>query len=581
VGRHTTSNLSCAIFLTVLVAAGPARADKEKEKAPVEKAAKNLQAKANGERREAFEEAMKKIAAAERKQAEEKSLKEWRKTVAKGAQKKLRHFVDDEAGELASDAVAKTDTRRLAARDFANAVAGKVPGDVEKKFKSLLSDSGKQPPFLDPDPATEAPSGSKNPVKAGEEAPPVKPATALPPPPSPPPAGKVVILRPPPSGGELPAILPLPGAVSENPGTTKGSPATEDPGQGQPENHTVIDADGSVIFDGSGRFGEEYQAVIFEENVVVTNPEFTMTSDYLTAFFRQSGDPGIADDSVGGESGDQASRLERAVATGDEVTVRKTIADGELQVAKSRKATFIARDPGVEGSFDEVVLEVWPRVQRGNNLIIAKSKDTVIILRRDEMIVNGPVRTEIVGGSGLTPGSGDKEAGENEEKEDSGVSVKGTKTTVIDAAKGAVFNRLDPVTRNREMFFEGDVKIADQQFDISCETLTAYMRFTAAENGLQKAVASGVPGKRVRVERRDESGEKQLGLAQEVTYVISSGDVVLDVWPEIRRGSHSSVAKRRDARIVMKKNGSVESRGVDIKILPDSHGGLKGAQQGG
>jgi hypothetical protein len=259
------------------------------------------------------------------------------------------------------------------------------------------------------------------------------------------------------------------------------------------------------------------------------------------------------------------------------VIVRKTIADGELQVARSRKATFIASDPNVEGTVDEVVLEVWPRVQRGNNLIVAKSKDTVIILRRDEMIVNGPVRTEIIGGSGLTPES---EAGDQEgKKEDGGVGEKAPKTTVIDAAKGAIFNRLDPVTRNREMFFEGDVKITDTQFDISCETLTAYMRFTGGEKGLQKAVASGLPEKRVRVERHTEDGERQLGLAQEVTYVISSGDVVLDVWPEIRRGSHSSVAKRRDARIVMKKNGNVESRGVDIQIVPDSDGGLKGLKQ--
>ena len=401
---------------------------------------------------------------------------------------------------------------------------------------------------------------------------------ALPPPPPLPVTGKPIVLPPPPSVGDQPVILPLPDARKANALLAESSLLPEVAGHGQPGKRTVIDADGSVIFDGSGRFGEEYQAVIFEENVVVANPEFTMTSDYLTAFFRKSSKPATADDSITGEPEDKASRLDRAVATGDEVTVRKTIADGEVQVAKSRKATFFARDPKVKGSFDEVVLEIWPRVQRGNNLIIAKSEETVIILRRNEMIVNGPVRTEIVGGGGLTPGRGKKEPEDDEE--DPGVSVKGSKTTVIDAAKGAIFNRLDPVTRNREMFFEGDVKIADPQFDISCETLTAYMRFAAGEKGLQKAVASGVPGKRVRVERRADGGEIQLGLAQEVTYVMSTGDVVLDVWPEVRRGRHSSVAKHRDARIVMKKNGSVESRGVDIQIVPDSNGGLREVNQG-
>ena len=57
--------------------------------------------------------------------------------------------------------------------------------------------------------------------------------------------------------------------------------------------------------------------------------------------------------------------------------------------------------------------------------------------------------------------------------------------------------------------------------------------------------------------------------------------MVLDIWPEIRRGSHSSVAKHRDARIVMKKNGNVESRGVDIQIVPDGDDGLKGLKQEG
>ena len=573
-GRHTVSSLSAALFFALLAAAGPALGDKEKVLKTVKEAEKNPKVEARGERREAFEEAMKKIAAAERKRAEEQSLKEWRKTVAEKSHKKLRDFVEQESVEQAREAVRKTNTIRNAARDFAGAATGKIPGDVEDNFKALLQGSGQHPPLLDPAPAAveNKPAETKDPPIPAVVDKDSTPAALLPPPPTSPDAGKPVVLPPPPSAGQR--LVPSSIAAEEKSRTAalQGSSGTGVSGQPQQDNLTVIDADGSVIFDGSGRFGEEYQAVIFEENVVVANPEFTMTSDYLTAFFRKSTEPGSAD-----TPGDQANRLDRAVATGEEVIVRKTIADGELQVARSRKATFIASDPNVEGTVDEVVLEVWPRVQRGNNLIVAKSKDTVIILRRDEMIVNGPVRTEIIGGSGLTPES---EAGDQEgKKEDGGVGEKAPKTTVIDAAKGAIFNRLDPVTRNREMFFEGDVKITDTQFDISCETLTAYMRFTGGEKGLQKAVASGLPEKRVRVERHTEDGERQLGLAQEVTYVISSGDVVLDVWPEIRRGSHSSVAKRRDARIVMKKNGNVESRGVDIQIVPDSDGGLKGLKQ--
>ena len=571
--RYTISSLSGALILVLIAAAGPAWGDKEQLLKSTKVTEEKPKVEVQGERREAFEEAMKQIAAAERKRAEEQSLKEWRKTVAEKSRKKLRDFVEQESGELAREAVRKTNTSRNAARDFADAATGKIPSDVEDNFKSLLQGSDQQLPLLDPSPE----SVEQKPALSNEHSDPVavspaaNPAKLLPPPPTSSNAKNLVILPPPPSPSEPVVPRVTPAAERSN---SRGFSGTDVSGQSQQENRTVIDADGSVIFDGSGRFGEEYQAVIFEDNVVVTNPEFTMTSDYLTAFFSKSKDSGSEN-----ESADQSSRLDRAVATGEEVVVRKTIADGELQVAKSRKATFIASDPNRKGTVDEVVLEVWPRVQRGNNLIVAKSKDTVIILRRDEMIVNGPVRTEIVGGGGLTPGS---ESGKQEDKEkDSEEGNATSKTTVIDAARGAIFNRLDPVTRNREMYFEGDVKIADTQFDISCETLTAYMRFTEGEKGLQKAVANGLPEKRVRVERHTENGERQLGLAQEVTYVISSGDVVLDIWPEIRRGSHSSVAKHRDARIVMKKNGNVESRGVDIQIVPDGDDGLKGLKQEG
>ena len=571
--RYTTSSLSGALILVLIAAAGPAWGDKEQLLKSTKVTEEKPKVEVQGERREAFEEAMKQIAAAERKRAEEQSLKEWRKTVAEKSRKKLRDFVEQESGELAREAVRKTNTSRNAARDFADAATGKIPSDVEDNFKSLLQGSDQQLPLLDPSPE----SVEQKPALSNEHSDPVavspaaNPVKLLPPPPTSSNAKNLVILPPPPSPSEPVVPRVTPAAERSN---SRGFSGTDSSGQSQQDNRTVIDADGSVIFDGSGRFGEEYQAVIFEDNVVVTNPEFTMTSDYLTAFFSKSKDSGSEN-----ESADQSSRLDRAVATGEEVVVRKTIADGELQVAKSRKATFIASDPNRKGTVDEVVLEVWPRVQRGNNLIVAKSKDTVIILRRDEMIVNGPVRTEIVGGGGLTPES---ESGKQEDNEkDSEEGPANSKTTVIDAARGAIFNRLDPVTRNREMFFEGDVKIADTQFDISCETLTAYMRFTEGEKGLQKAVANGLPEKRVRVERHTENGERQLGLAQEVTYVISSGDVVLDIWPEIRRGSHSSVAKHRDARIVMKKNGNVESRGVDIQIVPDGDDGLKGLKQEG
>ncbi len=348
--RYTTSSLSGALILVLIAAAGPAWGDKEQLLKSTKVTEEKPKVEVQGERREAFEEAMKQIAAAERKRAEEQSLKEWRKTVAEKSRKKLRDFVEQESGELAREAVRKTNTSRNAARDFADAATGKIPSDVEDNFKSLLQGSDQQLPLLDPSPE----SVEQKPALSNEHSDPVavspaaNPAKLLPPPPTSSNAKNLVILPPPPSPSEPVVPRVTPAAERSN---SRGFSGTDSSGQSQQDNRTVIDADGSVIFDGSGRFGEEYQAVIFEDNVVVTNPEFTMTSDYLTAFFSKSKDSGSEN-----ESADQSSRLDRAVATGEEVVVRKTIADGELQVAKSRKATFIASDPNRKGTVDEVVL---------------------------------------------------------------------------------------------------------------------------------------------------------------------------------------------------------------------------------
>ena len=58
-----------------------------------------------------------------------------------------------------------------------------------------------------------------------------------------------------------------------------------------------------------------------------------------------------------------------------------------------------------------------------------------------------------------------------------------------------------------------------------------------------------------------------LGKAGSITFSGSSGDIILDEWPEIRRDEHSSIANRQDAQIILKRDGSVSSRGVDTKIF--------------
>ena len=77
--------------------------------------------------------------------------------------------------------------------------------------------------------------------------------------------------------------------------------------------------------------------------------------------------------------------LDKAIATGKRVTVRKTGADGEVQIGQARKVTF-------EGKSGDVILEDWPQVQTDTRLIQAKSQDTIIILNQDgKMKINCPI----------------------------------------------------------------------------------------------------------------------------------------------------------------------------------------------
>ena len=325
---------------------------------------------------------------------------------------------------------------------------------------------------------------------------------------------------------------------------------------------TVIEADGRLIFDGRSSLGEEVQVVIFEDNVVLKNPNFMMKSDRLEARFKRFDKNNKKEIQAEPRRDTGAGRLELAEATGREVVVTRILSDNELQVAKAGKVTYKAKDINDRNSLDEVVLEIYPSVQRGRNRVIAKSIGTRIILKGDEMIVEGPVRTQIVG-------SGFSDAKEDAGSQ-SGSNSKGAyRQTIIDAEKGAVFNRMKPGTENRELFCEGNVAVADPGFDLFSEKLTAYVSPFTKKGVIDKAVALGAKNKKVQVQRRSVDGEVQLGRAGKVTFLGDTKDMVLDDWPEIRLNEHSSVATRRDAQIILKRDGSVVSRGVGTKIIRD------------
>ena len=96
--------------------------------------------------------------------------------------------------------------------------------------------------------------------------------------------------------------------------------------------------------------------------------------------------------------------------------------------------TFKAGSYNNSRESDKIILEIYPSVQKGQSRVIAKSIETRIILVGDEMIVEGPVRSLIVGET--------LSDFENDQKDTQPDLPKGAKReTIIDADKGAVFNK--------------------------------------------------------------------------------------------------------------------------------------------
>lgn len=161
-------------------------------------------------------------------------------------------------------------------------------------------------------------------------------------------------------------------------------------------------------------FDQKANEAVFVGDVVVTDPEFNVKCDKLTAHLRSaekskepaevSGPkpPKLTPPAVPAPKKKSASGLRRAVAeasAGNRVTITqdKPDADGKAQrsVGQADKATYDA----VTG---DVVLTGRPEIQQGINLVIATAAHTKMTLNRDgHMRADGPHKTIITDNGGL------------------------------------------------------------------------------------------------------------------------------------------------------------------------------------
>lgn len=138
-------------------------------------------------------------------------------------------------------------------------------------------------------------------------------------------------------------------------------------------------------------FDEHNRKAIFVGDVVVKDPQFTLTSDMLTAFLKKqpvvnkpisdSGQPEAIKTSVNPESAPAQNDggLERAVAEGNVVIHQEQInpegGEPTFYIGKSEKADF-------DASTGDIKLSGWPQVQQGINTHIATDVSTYMIINR-------------------------------------------------------------------------------------------------------------------------------------------------------------------------------------------------------
>ena len=156
----------------------------------------------------------------------------------------------------------------------------------------------------------------------------------------------------------------------KSPGTNLFGSSGAGPQSDQPTT-TEIYSD-EAFFDSTKNMG------IFSGRVKVVDPRFNLQSDKLTVFITKG----------------QNQSLERAIAQGNVGLVRERPDPNggppTRAVGRADKATYTATSGDVE-------LAGTPRVQEGQNLHVATSPDTVMIISQNSQLrTHGPSRTEIV-----------------------------------------------------------------------------------------------------------------------------------------------------------------------------------------
>lgn len=203
-----------------------------------------------------------------------------------------------------------------------------------------------------------------------------------------------------------------------------------------------------------------------------------------------------------------------------------------------------------------------------------------------------------VGGARLTPGGG-KPKWPGAGREARGIkSTEGRaevrRATEIVSQGGLAYDPLES-----RAVFSGSVQVTHPVFDLTCETLTAFLNRSKAGRGgeaadgvgavasepagspaggkgfsapsaLDRAVAEGKVV--ITQEKKNEKGEleRSVGRAQRVVYESATGNITLSGWPRVEQKQNLIVALEESTVMVLNKTGKVEVRGQSKTVLRDA-----------
>lgn len=153
---------------------------------------------------------------------------------------------------------------------------------------------------------------------------------------------------------------------------------------------TEITCTGETLFDGKAG------TAVFVKDVKVVDPQFTLTSDKLTAYLKKTAKPPVAlpgaptptptatptpspkPAGVGKDS--PASGLEKAIAEGHVVITQERVDEktGEVTryIGRAAKAEYVSEK-------GEMTLSGWPQIQQGFNNQVATEEGTVMVMDKD------------------------------------------------------------------------------------------------------------------------------------------------------------------------------------------------------